>query len=76
MNVSEWTSVIDGYPKNIDCWALWDDGEIEITKCLSKPRGGHCFQRKCGTDEGRMGWDGNVGSVIAWYPLIKPEPPK
>lgn len=76
VSMSEWTFVIDGYPKDIDCWALWDDGEIEITKCLSRPRGGHYFQRRCGTDEGCMGWEGNVGAVVAWHSLIKPEPPK
>ena len=31
------------------------------------------FQRKCGTEEGREGWNGNVGHVIGWCDIYIPE---
>lgn len=75
--MSRWVRVQDGnYPLEVKCWALWDDGEVEIASCLSGTRNGFIFQRKCGTDEGHMGWDNNVGYVVAWHPLDKPELPK
>lgn len=72
---SEWLSVSEPMTLS-DCdkvWALWDDGEIEIATYMDWSC---AFQRKCGTDEGQHGWNGNVGQVTHYIPLTLPEPPK
>lgn len=49
----------------------WDDGEVEMGHYhyvdMDEPR----FQRKCGTNEGGTGWDGNVGHVLHWRQMPK-----
>lgn len=59
-------------PPSEGCYiAEWDNGDIEPAWYVKYPNMG-IFQRKCGTEERREGWDGNVGSVIRWCPIYIP----
>jgi len=53
-------------------WAEWDDGEIEVAHYIKYPARS-CFQRKCGTDEGGVGYgDKPIGKVVRWCPMQVP----
>lgn len=49
----------------------WDNGDYEIAWWVKYGTSG-TFQRRCGTDEGRDGWKGNVGHVVKWAPIYIP----
>lgn len=63
------------WDESITVWAEWDGGEIEPAEYHYISMDNPCFQRKCGTDEGNEGWNGNVGYVVKWMPFVKPNSP-
>ena len=71
---NQWLSVKDPMTlaDNDKVWALWDDGEVEIATYMGWAC---CFERKCGTDEGQHGWNGSVGYVTHYIPLVAPPVP-
>ena len=65
---------IVNYEEGQSCWLLVN-GKVRFGVVNAYPTR-KLFQTKCGTDEGRIDWNGEIIRVDMFIPIIKPEPPK